>query len=107
MAKFKDIFDETKLIEIAEDATKLLSQMKKSNKWADVLYYGCESYRLTHTPMEVIAFKLAIHFHIIWYYGEDICKTVIYKVKKLANMIGESDIKSDCSITAYPYPMFG
>lgn len=107
MAKFKEIFEKTKLYEIADDARDLLSQMEKSENWADTLYDGYVSYKLTHTPIEVIAFKLAIHFHIIWYQGEKVCKTAIYGADILVQMIGESDQNSDCNITAYPYPMFG
>ena len=44
MAKFKEIFEKTKLYEIADDARNLLSQMEKSENWADTLYDGYESY---------------------------------------------------------------
>lgn len=108
MAKFKDKLEATKLYVIANDARNLLSEMEESNNWAITLEDGIASYKASHTSLEVIAFKLAIHFHIIWILGETICRTTLYSVDVLADLIGNSDTESiDCTIRVYPMPVFG
>ena len=108
MAKFKDKLEATKLYVIANDARNLLSEMEESNNWANILYEGIVSYKESHTSLEFIAFKLAIHFHIIWILGENICRTTLYSINVLADLIGNSDTESiDWTIRVYPMPVFG
>ena len=91
MATFKDVLEESKLIQIAKDARKLLCDMENSPHWTETLEEGLQQYASAHSKIEVLAFKAALHFHIFWVCGEYLFETLLLPISVLAEKIGSCD----------------
>ena len=95
MATFKDVLEESKLIQIAKDARKLLCDMENSPHWTETLEKGLKQYASTYTKVELLAFKAAIHFHIFWVCGEYLFETLLLPISVLAEKIGSCDASQE------------
>ena len=96
MAKqFKDLLEESKLFQIATDARELLCKMESSSHWTETLEKGLKQYASTHTKVELLAFKAAIHFHIFWVCGEYLFETLLLPISVLAEKIGSCDASQE------------
>ncbi|MBP3831490.1 MAG: hypothetical protein ILA02_03860 [Clostridia bacterium] len=95
MATFKDVLEESKLIQIAKDARKLLCDMENSPHWTETLEEGLQQYASAHSKIEVFAFKAALHFHIFWVCGEYLFETILLPVENLVKKIGACDLSQD------------
>ena len=96
MAKqFKDVLDNTKLFQIATDARKLLCEMEDSISWTSTMEKGIERYASTHSKLECLAFKAALHFHIFWTMGEYMFETILIPISTLAEKIATCNISQD------------
>lgn len=101
MATFKDVLEESKLIQIAKDARKLLCDMENSPHWTETLEEGLQQYASAHSKIEVFAFKAALHFHVFWIIGDYVFETILLPVSVLAEKIGSCNV----SQTNYRFKM--
>ena len=104
MAKtFKDVLDNTKLTQIATDARKLLCDMENSFHWTKTLEEGLNRYAATHSKMEELAFKAALHFHIFGVLGVYFFETDLLSVSTLVERVGACDAsQTDYQFTLMP-----
>ncbi len=103
MATFKDVLEESKLIQIATDARKLLCEMESSSNWTETLEEGLNRYAVTHSKMEELAFKAALHFHIFGVLGVYFFETDLLSVSTLVERVGACDsAQTDYQFTLMP-----
>ena len=103
MATFKDVLEESKLIQIATDARGLLLQMESSSNWTETLEKGLKQYASTHTKVELLAFKAALHFHVFGVLGVDFFETDLLSVSTLVERVGACDsAQTDYQFTLMP-----
>lgn len=104
MAKtFNEIMDNTKLTQIATDARKLLCDMENSHHWTETLEKGLKQYASTHTKVELLAFKAALHFHVFGVLGLDFFETDLLSVSTLVERVGACDsAQTDYQFTLMP-----
>ena len=96
MAKqFKDLLEESKLFQIATDARELLCKMESSSHWTETMKEGLKQYASTHSNVEELAFKAALHFHIFWVCGEYLFETLLLPISVLAEKIGSCDASQE------------
>lgn len=95
MAKINEVLESTKLFQIAEDARNLLSKMQDSEDWTDTYDNGLKAYSISHSKVEMIAFKVAISFHTLWVMGKIACRIFLIPTNILAEKIGECDLSQE------------
>jgi len=103
MATFKDVLEESKLIQIATDARGLLLQMENSPHWTETFEEGLQQYASAHSKIEVLAFKAALHFHVFGVLGVDFFETDLLSVSTLVERVGACDsAQTDYQFTLMP-----
>lgn len=92
---FNDVLDKNTLFQVATDARKLLCDMENSPHWTETMEEGLKQYALSHSKIELLAFRAALHFHVFWVCGEYIFKTILLPIKNLVENVGNCDISGN------------
>ena len=98
MAKttFKEVLDQSTLFQIAKDSQNLLHKMENSfNSWKETMDEGIKKYALTHSNLECLALKAALHFNIFFTFGECLLETILIPITTLVEQIKGCDVSQE------------
>ena len=107
MAKttFKDVLDQHTLFQIAKDSQNLLREIMENNfinNWQETMNDGIEKYGSTHSNLECLALKAALHFNIYFTFGKFLFDTILIPITTLVEQIKKCDISQE----DYPLKVF-